>query len=85
MIRTTKQESSEVIRFFQGNNLVNNPDKLALIYNSKGKASTITFEDIGGQEVTSKKSDKLLGVQISANLDWTTHTDLLCSKFKQRM
>ena len=28
MIRTTKQESSEVIRFFQGNNLVNNPQCL---------------------------------------------------------
>ena len=85
MIDVVKRESQEIIKFFQGNNLVNNPDKLALIHNSKGKTSTITFDNIGGQEVTSKTSDKLLGVSISSSLDWTHHVDTLCGKLKQRL
>ena len=32
-----------------------------------------------------KKTEKLLGLNISSNLDWDTHVDMLCISLKQRM
>merc|ERR1712026_200561 len=55
-----KEESRAVLEFFNGINLVNNPDKAALLYNAKGKASQITIDGIGGETVESKESEKLL-------------------------
>ena len=36
-IKSTKEEANSIISFFQSVQLKNNPDKAALIYNSKGK------------------------------------------------
>ena len=44
-----------------------------------------TINDIGGENVKSKESEKLLGVQVSANLDWNTHVNKLCTTLKQRL
>ena len=54
-----------MIGFFGGNNLVNNADKACLIYNKTGTASTIDIPGIGGENVTSKNSEKLLGLHVS--------------------
>ena len=70
-INITKSEADSVIEFFGGVSLVNNPDKACLIFNSQGKHKDITME-VGGFELISKKSDKLLGMQVSSNLNWTT-------------
>ena len=80
-----KEESRAVLNFFNGINLVNNPDKAALLYNAKGKASQITIDGIGGETVESKEREKLLGLQINSGLDWKTHIHNLCSTLKQRL
>ena len=36
-----------MINFFASNNMVNNSDKAAAIYNSKGSGAQITVEEIG--------------------------------------
>ena len=41
-IETTVIEANSEIDFFDTNNLVNNPEKAAILYNSKGKSSEIT-------------------------------------------
>ena len=50
-IETTKVESKNIIDFFSSNNFVNNANKAALIYNSKGKGCEISV-DIGGETLT---------------------------------
>lgn len=84
-IKIAQEESQEVIRFFEGVNLVNNADKAALLYNSKGKGEEITVENVGGVRLKSKKSDKLLGLHINSNFEWNTHVDKLLITLKQRL
>ena len=49
-IETTRREANNVIKFFRNNNLVNNSDKAALLYSTKGKGETITIK-IGVEEI----------------------------------
>ena len=49
-----QSESNAVVSFFKGINLVNNPKKACVIYNSKGKGEQVTIENIGGATLTSK-------------------------------
>ena len=80
-----KKESDGVLNFFRGNNLVNNPDKACLFLNSAGRGKLETIEDIGGENIKSKETEKLLGVHVSSNLDWNTHVEKLCRTLKQRL
>ena len=64
---------------------MNNADKAALLYNSKGKGEEITVENVGGVRLKSKKSDKLLGIHINSNFEWNTHVDKLLITLKQRL
>ena len=82
--KVTKQEAESVITFFEGVKLSNNPDKAALIYNSKGKGMSTEME-IGGKILKSSNDEKLLGLQVSSDLNWNTHVDKLCVTLKQRM
>ena len=81
----TKEESDTVLDFFSGINLINNADKACLLYNSKGKGSQIDMDNIGGEKLQSKESEKLLGLQVSSKLDWKVHMDKLCITLRQRL
>ena len=82
--QTVTEEAASIIKFFEGVKLCNNADKAALIHNSQGKHKDIKIT-IGGEELKSKESEKLLGIKISSNLDWGTHVDELCFKLNQRL
>ena len=84
LMEVTKKEADCVIDFFQGVGLVNNPDKASTLFNSQGKHNELTME-IGGETLTSKKGDKLLGVKISSDLTWSAHVNDLCLKLYQRL
>ena len=84
-IKVAQSESNAVVNFFKGVNLVNNPTKACVLYNSKGKSEEITIENIGGATLTSKTSEKLLGLNVAANLNWDIHIEKLCVKLKQRL
>ena len=56
----TKEEAGSVIAFFEGIKLSNNPDKAALLYNSRGKGKYIELE-VGGKILKSSNDEKLLG------------------------
>ena len=43
-VEIAKREANSVIDFFENNNLVNNSDKAAILYNSRGKSDTITVK-----------------------------------------
>ena len=81
---TAKMESQSVVAHFSANNLVNNANKAALLYNNKGKAETITME-IAGEVLKSKAFEKLLGVRIASDLGFKSHIDNLCGKMNQRL
>ena len=83
-IETTKVESRKMIDFFSSNNFVNNANKAALIYNSKGKGGEISI-DVGGETLSSTYSEKLLGLHINADLKWDTHIKEISSELKKRM
>ena len=79
-----KEESAAVVNHFGANNLVNNADKAALLYNNRGKAGNITME-IAGEQITSVESEKLLGLHFSSSMDWKTHIQKLLSTLNQRL
>ena len=81
----TRQESDAVLDFFSGVNLINNADKACLLHNSRGQGAHIEMENIGGEKVESKDSEKLLGLQVSAKLDWKVHLDKLAITLRQRL
>ena len=85
VIATTKEESSGIIDFFGSNHFVNNANKAALVYNSKGKGEEITIDDIGGVELQSSKSERLLGLYINSDLNWDTHIFELSKILRQRI
>ena len=60
-ISSTQKEADHIINFFENVKLCNNPDKAALIYNSKGKHKDMSLE-VGGEVLKSAKSEKLLGI-----------------------
>ena len=85
MKKIAQKESTEVVSFFKGINLVNNATKATILYNSKGKSETITIENIGGATLTSKHSEKLLGLNMAASLTWDTHVNKLSLKLRQKL
>ena len=91
--RKALKESNAVVSHFSANNLVNNPDKAALLYNNKGKAGNIVME-IAGEEITSvnqkavktsDKTEKLLGLQVAPSLDWGLHIEHVTKKLNHRL
>jgi hypothetical protein len=54
---------------------VNNADKAAVLYNCRGKSEVITVENVGGENLVSTYSEKLLGLHINSDFVWTTHID----------
>ena len=81
---TTKAQAEKIIEFFSNVQLKNNPDKAALIYNSKGKEKKIQME-VGGEILETAASEKLLGLTVNSDLNWTTHVDKLSTTLKQRL
>ena len=84
LMTTAKLESQAVVEHFSANNLVNNADKAALLFNNKGKAETIVME-IAGEELTSVDKEKLLGIKVASNLGWKNHIEYVCGKMEQRL
>ena len=82
--QTTKEEADRIIEFFSSVQLKNNPDKAALIYNSKGKEKKVQME-VGGVTLETKASEKLLGLTVNSDLNWTSHVEKLCTTLKQRL
>ena len=76
---------SAVIDFFGSNNLVNNSEKAAILYNSRGRGDLITIDNIEGNSVQSTHSEKLLGLHINSDFEWSTHIDKISIKLKKRI
>ena len=81
---TAKNESQTVVAHFSANNLVNNADKAALLFNNKGKAETITME-IAGEELKSQEHEKLLGIRVASDMSFKNHIENVCGKMNQRL
>merc|ERR1739846_15980 len=85
LLETAASEANNVINFFKSNGLVNNADKAAVLYNAKGKSEMITVENVGGEDLVSTYSEKLLGLHINADFGWSTHVDQLSIELKKRI
>ena len=81
----TVQEANSVIQFFGSNNLVNNADKAAALYNSNGKGGLITIENVGNETLKSTSSEKLLGLHINSDFTWNSHVDKISMELKNRI
>ena len=68
-VETEKREANNVIDFFENNNLVNNSDKAAILYNTGGKGDSITVKGIGGESISSTELEKLLGLHINSSFE----------------
>ena len=67
------------------NKQTNNPDKAAVLYNSKGKGGNITVNNIGGENLNSTYSKKFLGLNLNSDLNWNTHIEMLSIDLKKRI
>ena len=85
LLDTTTKEANNVLSFFRSNNLVNNSEKAADLYNCKGKGEVITVENIGGENLTSTVSEKLLGLHINSDFEWSTHVHKISIELKKRI
>ena len=85
LIETTEIETKMKIDYFGANNLVNNPDKAAILYNSGGIGSEIVFESVGGENIKSSNSEKLLGLHINSDFKWHDHVNKISIELKQRL
>ena len=83
-IETTKDEANNIIDYYSKNDLVNNSDKASLIYNSKGKGESIEL-NIGREELKSKNTEKLLGLNISSDFTWRHLCEKLASQLNQKV
>ena len=84
-IETTTEEANNVITFFGCNNLVNNADKAAVICNSRGQGTQITVNNIGGENLISTSSEKLLGLHLNSDFQWNIHIEKISIELKQRI
>ena len=66
-----------MINFFSSNYLLNNADKAALLYNPNGAGIATKIEDISGENLKSKESEKLFGIHVSSDFTWNTHIEKL--------
>ena len=83
-MENTQKEANNIIEYFSLNDLCNNSDKAAVLYNSGGKGDNVTI-NIGSEEIKSKESEKLLGLNISSNFNWKTHCEKLASQLNQKV
>ena len=74
-----------MITFFGCNNLVNNADKAAVICNSRGQGTQITVNNIGGENLISTNSEKLLGLHLNSDFQWNIHIEKISIELKQRI
>ena len=66
-LEITKKEANNVISFFECNNLVNNANKAAILYNSQGKGKNITIDNVGGEIINSTSQEKLFGLHVHSD------------------
>ena len=83
LLKVTLKEANSVIKFFANNHLVNNAEKAAVLYNHKGKGDKITVENIGGENIESSFSEKLLGLHINSDFEWSTHVEKISTELRQ--
>ena len=84
-LEITTKEANKVINFFGSNNLVNNPEKAAVLYNSKGISGNILIKNIGSEQIISTDYEKLLGLHLNSDFGWNTHVDKISIELKKRI
>ena len=83
LLEITSKEASNVVKFFASNNLVNNAEKAATLYNGNGKGECIKIKNIGGEIIQSSFSEKLLGPHQNSNFGWSTHIEKISLDLKK--
>ena len=83
LLEITTKEANSVINFFGSNNLVNNAEKAAVLYNCKGRGENIIVENVGGEKLQSTYSEKLLGIHINSDFKWSTHVEKISMELKK--
>ena len=46
---------------------------------------TVSIENIGGKSIQYSHSEKLLGLHINSNFEWSTHIDKISIELKKRI
>ena len=84
-IEITTNKAKHIGSFFGCNSLVNNTDKAAILYNTKGKGNDITIENIGKEKISSTAPEKSLGLYLNSDFEWNTHVDKISIDLKKRI
>ena len=85
VIEILQQDAEKVCQFMSSNNLVMNPSKTCFIFNSSKCKNKQVSVLVGGQQIQSEPKGKLLGMEITSNLDWKEHVNSLSKVINQRI
>lgn len=81
----TETDVKNVIGFMSSNLLVINPEKTCFILNEKGKEKLEEEIKVQNDIIQSSKNETLLGMKISANLQWKDHCNELKNTLRHRL
>ena len=56
-----------------------------VLFNSKGKGTEITVNNIGGENLKSTHCEKLLGLHINSDFTWNTHVEKIGIHLRKRI
>ena len=78
-------EALKILDFMAVNHLKANDDKTAILVLRRYQSEDVETFKIGNEEVIEKKSEKLLGVNVSNDLKWEEHIRKLVAKLRFRL
>ena len=80
-----EKEAIAVVEFMSSNNLVINPSKTCFLLNRPNKQQGDITISIAGETVKESVSERLLGMQVRADLKWSDHIQQILPQLKQRL
>ena len=83
LINTIENDASILMKWFQDNYLKMNEDKCHLLITNQND-SCISV-NIGNETISNRNSEKLLGITIDNNLNFTEHISTICKKVSLKL
>jgi len=81
VISSLEKTAADLLKWFETNRMVANPEKCQLITNKK---TNVTL-NVGESKISNSSSVKLLGIQIDYQLTFREHINVICNKANNKM
>ena len=80
-----KEITDELIKWTQDNKMLINSNKTKEMILGKAKSENIPCLEIDGNQIERVSEFKILGLQLSNNLNWDCNIELICNKMSSKL